>query len=51
LDRKNPLILVCETGASSRKAISEVQKLGFTEVGALDGGVQAWQAAALPLVK
>lgn len=51
LDPKNPLILVCETGVSSRKAIAEVQKLGFAEVGTLDGGVQAWQAAALPLVK
>ena len=51
LDRKNPLILVCETGVSSRKAMAEVQKLGFAEVGTLDGGVQAWQAAALPLVK
>jgi rhodanese-related sulfurtransferase len=51
LDRNNPLILVCETGLSSRKAIAEVQKLGFVEVGTLDGGVQAWQAAALPLVK
>ena len=51
LDRKNPLILVCETGASSRKVIAEVQKLGFEEVAILDGGVQAWQAAALPLVK
>ncbi len=51
LDRKNPLILVCETGIHSRKAISEVKKLGFIEVGTLDGGVQAWQAAALPLVK
>ena len=51
LDRNNPLILVCETGVSSRKALSEVQKLGFSEVGTLDGGVQAWQAAALPLVK
>jgi len=51
LDRKNPLILVCETGVSSCKAIAEVQKLGFAEVGTLDGGVQAWQAAALPLVK
>ncbi len=51
LDRKNPLILVCETGASSRKVIAEVKKLGFAEVGCLDGGVQAWQAAALPLVK
>jgi rhodanese-related sulfurtransferase len=51
LDPKNPLILVCETGIHSRKAISEVKKLGFIEVGILDGGVQAWQAAALPLVK
>jgi len=51
LDPKNPLILVCETGVSSRKVIAEVQKLGFAEVSTLDGGVQAWQAAALPLVK
>jgi rhodanese-related sulfurtransferase len=51
LDRNNPLILVCETGVQSRKATSEVKKLGFTEVASLDGGVQAWKAAALPLVK
>jgi len=51
LDRNNPLILVCDTGAQSRKAIAEVKKLGFAEVAALDGGVQAWKAAALPLVK
>jgi len=51
IDRKNPVILVCETGTQSRKALSEVQKLGFAEVGALDGGVQAWKAAALPLIK
>jgi rhodanese-related sulfurtransferase len=51
LDRKNPLILVCETGVQSRKLVSEAQKLGFVEVGTLDGGVQAWKAAALPLVK
>jgi rhodanese-related sulfurtransferase len=51
LDRKRPVVLVCETGAQSCKALSEVQKLGFLEVGALDGGVQAWKLAALPLVK
>jgi rhodanese-related sulfurtransferase len=51
LDRNNPLILVCETGVRSRKAISEVKKLGFTEVASLDGGVEAWKSAALPLVK
>ena len=51
LDRNNPLILVCENGVQSRKATSEVKKLGFAEVASLDGGVQAWKAAALPLVK
>jgi rhodanese-related sulfurtransferase len=51
LDRKNPVVLVCDTGSHSRKALAEVQRLGFAEVGMLDGGVQAWKAAALPLVK
>ena len=51
LDRNNPVVLVCETGAHSRKAIAEVKSLGFVEVATLDGGVQAWKEAALPLVK
>jgi rhodanese-related sulfurtransferase len=51
LDRKHPLVLVCETGTQSRKLMVETQKLGFAEVGFLEGGVQAWKAAALPLVK
>jgi rhodanese-related sulfurtransferase len=51
LDRKRPLVLVCNTGAQSRKALAQVQKLGFLEVGVLEGGVQAWRGAALPLVK
>ncbi len=51
LDRKNPVVMVCDTGTQSRKALAEVQKLGFVEVGSLDGGVQAWKAAALPLIK
>jgi len=51
LDRKHPVVLVCETGAQSRKALAEVQKFGFAEVGVLQGGVQAWKEAALPLVK
>jgi rhodanese-related sulfurtransferase len=51
LDRKNPVILVCHSGMSARKAVPELKKLGFAEVTVLDGGVQGWQAAALPLVK
>ena len=51
LDRKLPVILICENGANSRKAVLELQKAGFLEVAALDGGLKSWQAAALPLVK
>jgi rhodanese-related sulfurtransferase len=51
LDRKRPLVLVCDTGSLSRRALAEVKKLGFEEVGVLEGGVQAWRVAALPLVK
>jgi len=51
LDRKRPLVLVCDNGSQSRKALAQVQKLEFVEVGVLEGGVQAWKTAALPLVK
>ena len=51
LDRKQPVVLVCDTGSHSRKSITEVKRLGFSEVGILEGGVQAWKASALPLVK
>ena len=51
LDRNNPVILVCQSGANARKLVPDLNKLGFTEVAVLDGGVQGWQAAALPLVK
>ena len=51
LDRKNPVILVCRSGMSARKVVPELKKMGFAEVAVLDGGVQGWQAAALPLVK
>ena len=51
LDRKRPIVLVCDTGAQSRKALAQVKNLGFEEVGVLEGGVQAWKLAALPLVK
>jgi rhodanese-related sulfurtransferase len=51
MDRKILMILVCHSGMSARKVVPELKKLGFSEVAVLDGGVQGWQAAALPLVK
>lgn len=44
-----PLIVCCETGIRSAKAVKELQKLGFDRVFNLDGGVAAWNKAGLPL--
>lgn len=44
-----PVIVCCTTGVRSLKAVAEVEKLGIEKVVSLDGGVQAWATAGLPL--
>lgn len=44
-----PLIVCCETGIRSNKAVSALQKLGFDRVYNLDGGIGAWTKAGLPV--
>lgn len=44
-----PLIVCCETGIRSGKAVSELKKLGFEKAFILDGGIAAWNKAGLPL--
>ena len=46
-----PLILVCQTGARSGAACPRLQKLGFSKVSSLGGGLNAWREAGLPLRK
>jgi rhodanese-related sulfurtransferase len=46
-----PVVLVCKAGDSADKAAKRLRKAGFTNVNLLEGGIQAWQAADLPLVK
>ncbi len=43
------MILVCEDGYSSSLAADSVRRLGFADIGDLDGGMTAWIAAGLPL--
>jgi rhodanese-related sulfurtransferase len=45
------VITVCQTGMQSAKAALQLKKAGFNEVFSLDGGVAAWQAQSLPLIK
>jgi rhodanese-related sulfurtransferase len=45
------VITCCETGARSGAAARVLQAQGFTKVVNLRGGLQAWRADSLPLVK
>ena len=53
LDSKKdaPLILVCQTGARSAGACKQLERLGFTRVNNLEGGIAGWRSAGLPLKK
>lgn len=48
--RDLPVAVVCKTGAQSSSAAQRLKKAGFTKVHWLDGGLNAWTAANLPLV-
>ena len=46
-----PVILVCQTGARSSRAVAIAKKLGYEQAQALAGGLKSWRAANLPLEK
>jgi len=46
-----PLILVCQSGARSARAVMIAKKLGYEQAQSLSGGLGAWKTASLPLEK
>ena len=46
-DPATPIVLYCGGGYRSALAADALQRLGFTEVRSLAGGVRAWQGAGL----
>jgi rhodanese-related sulfurtransferase len=44
-----PLILVCQSGARSGRALAIAKKLGYEQAQSLGGGLAAWKTANLPL--
>jgi len=46
-----PLILVCQSGMRSGRAVAIAKKLGFEQAQSLAGGLQAWKTATLPVEK
>jgi rhodanese-related sulfurtransferase len=46
-----PLILVCQSGARSTRALGIAKKLGFEQAQSMAGGMGAWRSANLPVEK
>lgn len=46
-----PLILVCQTGARSARAVAIAKKLGYEQAQSMAGGLKSWRTANLPLEK
>lgn len=49
--KDKPIILVCMRGIESNLLATRLHTQGFSNVMTLTGGISAWQAAQLPLVK
>ena len=46
-----PLILVCQSGARSNRAVAIAKNLGYEQVQSMGGGMASWKAANLPVEK
>lgn len=44
-----PLILVCQTGGRSGRAVAIARKLGYDQAQSLNGGLKSWRDADLPV--
>lgn len=49
--REKMVILYCETGATAGVAVRKLHAAGFTKAFNLRGGLTAWRADSLPLVR
>jgi rhodanese-related sulfurtransferase len=49
--RELPVAVVCRSGQASARAARRLKQAGFTRVYWLDGGVNGWQQAQMPLVR
>jgi rhodanese-related sulfurtransferase len=50
-DANTPMVLYCGGGFRSALAADNLQKMGYTNVVSMDGGVREWREKGLPLIK
>jgi len=46
---QQPIYLICRSGGRSALAAESLQRMGFTQVYSVDGGMQAWLDANMPV--
>ncbi len=49
--KDKPIIVVCAMGNQARSTASALSTAGFSNVSVLDGGMNAWTSASLPVSK
>jgi rhodanese-related sulfurtransferase len=50
-DRDAPIVLYCGGGYRSALAADNLQRMGYTRVISMDGGIKAWREAGYPVVR
>ena len=50
-DLSAPMILYCGGGYRSALAADNLQKMGYTQVISMDGGIRVWREKGLPLTR
>jgi len=50
-DPKTPIVLYCGGGFRSALSADNLQKMGYTNVLSMDGGIRVWREKNLPLTK
>ena len=51
LDHSKPVYLMCRSGNRAGQAAKKLADRGFTDIHVISGGMQAWAAASLPVIK
>lgn len=49
LDKSQPVLMVCASAYRSMMAVGLAERLGFADVGSLEGGLDAWVEQGLPV--
>jgi rhodanese-related sulfurtransferase len=50
-NEKTPIVVYCHSGARSALAAQTLQKMGYTNVSSMAGGIAAWQVKGFPVSK